>query len=69
MIPYKVYRCNHIVTWNSDYSVSWRQLVCGTMGGGTVFKNIFYCKKGKVIPLQTWTSPDGSRRLSRPEFI
>jgi len=24
--------------------------------------------KGKAIPLQTWTSPEGSRRLRLPDF-
>jgi len=24
--------------------------------------------KGKAIPLQTWTGPDGSRRLRLPDF-
>jgi hypothetical protein len=24
--------------------------------------------KGKAIPLQAWTGPEGSRRLSLPEF-
>jgi len=25
-------------------------------------------KKGKVIPLQAWTGPEGSRRLRLPDF-
>jgi len=25
-------------------------------------------KKGKAIPLQAWTSPEGSRRLRLPDF-
>jgi hypothetical protein len=24
--------------------------------------------KGKIIPLQAWTGPEGSRRLSLPDF-
>ena len=24
--------------------------------------------KGKAIPLQAWTGPEGSRRLRRPDF-
>jgi len=24
--------------------------------------------KGKAIPLQVWTGPEGSRRMSLPEF-
>jgi hypothetical protein len=27
-----------------------------------------YIKKGKVIPLQAWTGPEGSRRLRLPDF-
>ena len=26
------------------------------------------CKKGKAIPLQAWTGPEGSRRLRLPDF-
>ena len=26
------------------------------------------CKKGKAIPLQAWTGPEGSRRLRLPNF-
>jgi len=25
-------------------------------------------KKGKAIPLQAWTGPEGSRRLKLPDF-
>jgi len=27
------------------------------------------CKEGKAISLQTWTSPEGSRRVKVPDFI
>jgi hypothetical protein len=26
------------------------------------------CKKGKEIPLQAWTGPEGSRRIRPPDF-
>jgi hypothetical protein len=26
------------------------------------------CKKGKAIPLQAWTGPEGSRKLRLPDF-
>jgi len=26
------------------------------------------CLKGKAIPLQAWTGPEGSRRLRLPDF-
>jgi len=28
----------------------------------------FILSKGKSIPLQTWTGPEGSRRLRLPDF-
>jgi len=27
------------------------------------------CKKGKVVPLQAWRGPDGSRKLRFPDFM
>ena len=27
-----------------------------------------FCYKGKAIPLQAWTAPEGSRRLRLPDF-
>jgi len=32
----------------------------------TVYVNIY--KKGKAIPLQAWTGPEGSRSLRLPDF-
>jgi hypothetical protein len=29
----------------------------------------FYCKKGKAVPLQVWGGPEGSRKLSLPDFL
>ena len=26
-------------------------------------------KKGKAVPLEAWTSPEGSRRLRLPDFL
>jgi len=26
-------------------------------------------KKGKAVPLQAWTGPEGSRKLSFPDFV
>jgi len=37
----------------------------------TVFLNVMPCAlvgKGKAIPLQAWTGPEGSRRLRFPDF-
>jgi pantothenate kinase-related protein Tda10 len=27
------------------------------------------CKKGKAVPLQAWSGPEGSRKLSFPDFL
>jgi hypothetical protein len=32
------------------------------------FKHPDHWVKGKSIPLQTWTGPEGSRRLRLPDF-
>jgi hypothetical protein len=37
-------------------------------------KNCFFWKiqkevKGKAIPVQAWTSPEGSRRMRLPDFM
>jgi len=32
------------------------------------FEKIIYHIKGKPIPLQAWTGPEGSRRLRFPDF-
>jgi hypothetical protein len=34
----------------------------------SVFIYIYNIYKGKVIPLQAWTGPEGSRRLRFPDF-
>jgi len=28
-----------------------------------------YTKKGKAVPLQVWTGPEGSRKLRLPDFV
>jgi len=33
-----------------------------------ILKNLVLFEKGKAIPLQTWTGPEGSRRLRLPDF-
>ena len=27
------------------------------------------CKKGKAVPLQAWTGPEGPRKLRFPDFV
>jgi len=35
-----------------------------------IFPYLLICKgKGKAIPLQAWTGPEGSRRLRLPDFM
>jgi len=36
--------------------------------GLNVCSNVTADVKGKAIPLQAWTGPDGSRRLRFPDF-
>ena len=31
--------------------------------------NLFTYKKGKAVPLQAWSGPEGSRKLSFPDFV
>jgi len=43
------------------------------MGFNSAFKGLIYYTlilkhKGKAIPLQAWTGPEGSRRLRPPDF-
>jgi hypothetical protein len=33
-----------------------------------VYKPIIYLYEGKAIPLQAWTDPEDSRRLTFPDF-
>ena len=41
--------------WGFDTSGIWRQLGC--------------VSKGKAVPLQDWTGPEGSRKLRFPDFV
>jgi hypothetical protein len=34
----------------------------------TLFLTVFLVSKGKAIPLEAWTGPEGSRRLRLPDF-
>jgi hypothetical protein len=34
----------------------------------TIFMQLVSIYKGKAIPLQAWTGPEGSRRLRLPDF-
>jgi hypothetical protein len=37
--------------------------------GNNFLKMNIYIYKGKAIPLQAWTGPEGSRRLRLPDFM
>jgi len=30
---------------------------------------VHFCGKGKAVPLQAWTGPEGSRKLRFPDFV
>ena len=30
---------------------------------------LYYTKKGKAVPLQAWSGPEGSRKLRFPDFM
>jgi hypothetical protein len=53
-------------------TLSLETLPPGDPSGGVVYQivmKIFYnIGKGKAIPLQAWTDPEGSRRLRLPDF-
>jgi len=37
---------------------------------GSIIRELYTVKgKGKAVPLQAWTGPDGSRKLSFPDFV
>ena len=42
--------------------------ICPTHGISSDETNKDYTKKGKTIPLQAWTGPEGSRTLRLPDF-
>jgi len=46
--------------WKESFMVSWRLL----------YQNMSIVQgKGKAIPLQAWTGPEGSRKLRFPDFV
>jgi len=47
------------------YNIFPHYLINGTTFGMSLNTK---CKKGKAIPLQAWTGPEGSRRLRLPDF-
>ena len=36
---------------------------------GSEIKNVFEFVKGKAVPLQAWSDPEGSRKLKFPNFV
>jgi hypothetical protein len=57
--------------------VKWTQLHVLTALGRLFFQVMssalfvvkYWCKKGKAVPLQAWTGPEGSRKLRFPDFV
>ena len=39
------------------------------LGGGGTYCIHLQSKKGKAVPLQAWTGPEGSRKLRLPDFV
>ena len=52
-----------------DTSKSQNDLPSDTMPHSEVSKLICHLCKGKAVPLQTWTGPEGSEKLSFPDFV
>jgi hypothetical protein len=46
----------------------YNQCVVGGKGHNNFYRSFVIIKKGKAIPLQPWTGPEGSRRLRLPDF-
>jgi len=64
-------RCDSSVHWQLALNISKEHVFLSILR--TIFKAIRRKKcimqvKGKAIPLQAWTGPEGSRRLRLPDF-
>jgi len=35
----------------------------------SLYLALLYVKKGKAVPIQAWTGPEGSRKLRFPDFV
>jgi len=46
--------------------MGWVRHVAHIEAGGTYIK---HKKGGKAVPLQVWSAPEGSRKLSFPDFM
>ena len=56
---------NRLKLWLYKCHVTW-QAVAQKCGNGCEGKGT---GKGKAIPLQAWTGPEGSRKLRLPDFV
>jgi len=54
------------VGWEAWTGLVWLRI--GRLEGCCEYGNEPYKGKGKAIPLQAWTGPEGSRRLRLPDF-
>jgi hypothetical protein len=60
-----------VLIWNNSSLATYLYLLFYGFNSkflGTRFAGIVYVGKGKLIPLQAWTGPEGSRRLRLPYF-
>ena len=53
--------------WDAGNKISFVIMVNGNVEGGLILHEKGKCK-GKAVPLQAWTGPEGSRRLRLPDF-
>jgi hypothetical protein len=54
--------------WKCRISAGRRTILPECLNRQYLMDNWLACK-GKVIPLQAWTDPEGSRRLRLPDFM
>jgi len=62
---------NPVFTTGASFEYRLKPLLqyCFSTSMSVAGTDIIQCKgKGKALPLQTWTGPEGSRRLRLPDF-
>jgi hypothetical protein len=59
-------KINDVVAWCQLYT-SKRQIQCA-VDNKLLTSVTIHWQKGKAIPLQAWTDPEGSRKLRLPDF-
>ena len=61
------YRVTFTFYLNNNYSGG--GCGCGCGGGGCGGRSSSNNSKGKAVPLQAWSGPEGSRKLRFPDFM